>query len=292
VTTNKLYAVLLVGAVMISAPWQGVEARKEKSHPTTGPEGLFYAAGGCVMPLLKSLIASGVSLTVTDAQGFDALSHASLNRDMRPYKPKTAYKLNCPQAVTALTEAGADPWKAGLYQNPSLNDTQPETIAVISVTDNRAEKGKSEKIMQEMTHGVELQLHGGHGPGKLHLSYPIVPLNDARQKLLAAGFSADEAIAPDRTKACKVLGTDSVFEASLEDYRSKNVGVASSAGMRMKFALTDCKTGNLLWRSDQNYSLAVGFLIGTFGGAKVQETITGSVSGTPAIAFPYHQKEK
>jgi len=291
VATKRLYAVLLMAVVTVGIPWQGVDAKKDKPHPTTGTEGLLYAAGACDMPLLTSLIASGVSLTATDAHGFDALSRASLNRDERFNKVKTAYKLKCPTAVTALTEAGADPGKAGFYQNPRLNDSQPEMIALISVEDNRAEKGKSEKIMSEMIHGVELQLHGGHGPGKLHLSYPIVPLNEARQKLLASGFSTEDAMAPDRIKACKALGVASVFEASLEDYRSKNVGIASSAGMRMKFALTDCKTGDLLWRSDQNYSLATGFLIGAFGGAKVQETITGSVSGTPAIAFPYHQKE-
>jgi hypothetical protein len=70
------------------------------------------------------------------------------------------------------------------------------------------------------------------------------------------------------------------------------VGIASSAEMKMKFALPDCKTGDPLWRSDQESASATGFLIGAFGGAKVQETITGSASGTPPVAFPYHQYEK
>jgi len=298
VATKKVYAVLLMTVVMAGIPWQGVEAKKEKPHPTTGTEGLLYAAGACDVPLLKSIIASGVDINATNANGYDALSLASFNRQLTLWegwgfnKPrsKSAMTLTCPSAVTALTTAGADPWKTSFYQNPLFDEHRPGMIAVITVADDRADKGKSEKIMDEMTHGIELQLSGKSDKPSLHLGYPIVRLNEVRQKLLAAGFSAEESVAPDRVKACKALGLESVFEASLEDYRHKNVGIASSAGMRMKFELTDCKTGEPLWRSDQEYKLATGVLIGAFGGAKVQQTITGSVSGSPAVAFPAYEK--
>lgn len=51
-------------------------------------------------------------------------------------------------------------------------------------------------------------------------------------------------MAPDRVKACQALnplGVDSVFEASMEDFRSSSAGIVSAAGARMTFALTDAK---------------------------------------------------
>lgn len=85
---------------------------------------------------------------------------------------------------------------------------------------------------------------------------------------------------------------DSVFEASLEDYRSRTPGIVSAAGMRMQFNLTDCKTGELLWRSDQDYTLAEGWIISRFGGSKVRQMIIGSLDGNPVIGFPKHEERK
>ena len=73
-------------------------------------------------------------------------------------------------------------------------------------------------------------------------------LTEARQKLLAAsGFSAEDAMVPDRVKACKALAADSVFEASLEGYRNSNAVIMSASAMRIKFVLTDCKSSALLF---------------------------------------------
>jgi hypothetical protein len=283
---------LILSFLALGVTWQGAVAEKPKKVPTTDAEKLDAAIASCDIPALKSLISSGVDISVTDATGYDALSRASLMREERLYKQKVAWKLTCPAAVTSLTEAGADPWKAKFYQSPRLNENQPEMIAIISVEDNRENKGDSERLLQEMTHGVEIQLGGYSRVGSnRHLAYPILKLSEVRQKLRTSGFSEEDTVAPDRLKACKALGVDSVFESSLESYRSKNVGIASSAGMRMKFTLTDCKTGELLWRSDQDYTLATGWLIGASGGAKVQEIITGSVSGIPAVGFPLHVKK-
>lgn len=280
----KFYAVWFLGVVTIGFSWLGAEAKSHKTHPTTGVEGLMYAAGKCDLPALKSVIASGVNVSGTDA-GSDALRVASLNRKLRGNR-KTWWMLKCPAVVAALTEAGADPWKATFYQNPSLDQHRPNMIAVIRVEDNREQKGESEKIIADMTDGVELQLHHDHVN---HLGYPIVALNEVRQKLRTSGFSAEDTIAPDRVKACKALGADSVFEASLEDFRSKSIGITSSAGVTMRFVLTDCKTGDLLWRADQYYTLAEGFLASAFGHSKVKQIITG-FAGQPAIAFPVYKK--
>jgi hypothetical protein len=282
----RLCAALTLGFLTAGFAWQCAEAKSKKEVPTTGPEGLRYAAVACDLPTLKTLIASGVDISAADASGFDALSRASLNRhDMRE-KLQFGWKLICPQAVEALTGAGADPWKAKFYQNPRLDELQPGMIAVIRVEDNRRDKGQSEKLMEEMTDGVEQQLAGHVARNSPRLGYPVLSLNEARKRLLASGFSAEDAIAPDRIKACKALGVDSVFEASLEDYRSRSAGIVSAAGMRLKFALIDCKGGELLWRSDQDYTLAEGFLVRSFGGGKLKQVITGFVDGNAAVEFP------
>jgi hypothetical protein len=221
-----------------------------------------------------------------DAKGFDALTHASLVRHDMSEKLQFGWKLKCPQAVEVLTGAGVDPSKAKFYQNPRLDDLQPGMIAVIRIEDNRQDKGQSEKLMEEMKEGVEKQLAGHVARNSPRLGYPVLSLNEVRKRLLASGFSAEDAVAPDRMKACKALGVDSVFEASLEDYRSRSAGIVSATGMRLKFALTDCKGGELLWRSDLDYTLAEGILVRSFGGGKLKQIITGFVDGNAAIEFP------
>lgn len=293
--TKKFYSVFISCVLTTGFSSQSAQAKKHKNDRANGE--------GCDQTY-KALIASGADLAATDANGLDALSRASSDRDLRLFnlwgthrpKVRTALKLNCPAAVQDLTEAGADPWKAKFYQNPRLNETQPQSIAVIRVDDNRENKGDSEKLLGQMTTAVELQLSASGGTRPFRLLYPIVRLSEVRQKFLAAGFTVEEAVAPDRVKACKALGADSVFEASLEDYRSRNLGVAFATGMRMKFALTDCKTGELLWRSDQDYAAAVGLIIKAFGANRIQEIITGTLGGDsvsnptiPAVAFPPYE---
>jgi hypothetical protein len=86
-------------------------------------------------------------------------------------------------------------------------------------------------------------------------------------------------------RACKVLPVDAVFETTLKDFRSRNVGVLEASGASIEFALTDCKTGELLWRSDDAYLEARGFLVKPF------VTKWSSLCAT-AIRFPYHKKRK
>ena len=294
---KRLGKVLILGALMACATGQSAEAKKHQPPPTTGIDGLLYAAATCDMPTVKSLIASGVDLSAKDATGFDVLSRASLDRDTKLWeswglhKPriKTAWKLTCPSAVAALTAAGADPWKARFYQSPRLNESQPESIALIRVEDNRETKGKSGNLMEEMTSAVESQLGGHAGASVFHLGYPVISLNETRQKLLAAGFSAEDSAAPDRAKACKALGVDGVFEASLEDYRSSSAAIVVASGFKIKMALSDCKSGEPLWRLDQDYTLSEGILVRAFGGGKIKQIIDGFTSGDPALGFPPYE---
>lgn len=286
-TTTKVYQILVLGFAMIGVAWQGGEAKKQKNSQATDTERLISAAQSCDLPTLRALIASGVSVSAVDANGYDALSRASLNRKkLRGYNKHNWWTLECPLVVAALTEAGADPSKAKFYQNPQLDTQRPEMIAIIRVEDNRAVKGESEKIMEEMTDGIETQLHNGHF---VHLGYPILGLNAARQKLRTSGFSAEDTMTPDPVKACKALAVDTVFEASLEDFRSASIGIVTSAGIRMKFTFTDCKTLGLLWRNDQDYTLSEGWLIRAAGGNKINQIITG-YTGEPAVGFPRYEK--
>jgi hypothetical protein len=268
------------------------------------------AAKSCDLTALKTLIASGVNLSATDDNGLDALSYASLNRADVPVSASsmlfsrgasnthakwthTQWTLKCPVAVSALTEAGASPLKARFYQDPRLDSNRPSMIAFIRVEDDRSNKGDSNKLLDQMTEGIETQLRDSHA-GLRQLEYPIIGLSEARQKLLGSGFSAEDAMTPDSAKACKALAVDSVFQAGLEDYRSStalqnvaDLGV-SATRMRMNFTLTDCKTGELLWRSDLDYPIVEGWLAGVFGGSKAKQAATGFV-GPPAVSFPPYE---
>lgn len=280
-THARFPAVFFVGVLTTVAAWQVVEGKDKATASDT--EKLASAALRCDVPKLKELIAAGANVSAMDDQGLDALSHACLNRSTKGVN--TWGMLKCPAAVVALTEAGADPGKASFYQSPSLDEDRPEMIAVISVQDDRKDKGESDKLRQRMSDAIEGYLQARHGPG---LKYPILRLSEVRQKLLASGFSPEDTIAPDRAKACKVLGADSVLEASMEDYRSRNIGIASAAGIRFRFVLTKCKTGELLFRSDRDYTLTEGWLL-ALSGNKVQQIIT---SPTGPLAFPCYQKKK
>ncbi len=306
--TRKRIALMFLCVVTAVVAWQGAAAKEKKSGAAQGSdtERLMAAARSCDLPTLRALIASGTNLSATDENGMDALSYASLNRADMPvsatsklFKASSGthakwthiqWTLKCPLAVTALTEAGVDPWKSRFYQNPRLDESRPEMIAVIRVEDDRAMKGDSSKLLDQLTDGIEAQIRDNHA-ALSQLQYPVLGLSEARQRLRTSGFSAEDTMAPDRAKACNALGVDSVFEARLEDYRISSLGVVSAAKMRMNFALTDCKTGDLLWRSDLDYAIAEGWLASAFGGGKVKQVTNGFV-GPPAVSFPPYEKRK
>lgn len=277
-------------SVMLTAlAWQGSAAQGKTTleSKASNKVGLLSAVQSCDLPTLNAFIASGVNLSGSEfspAALNDALSLASQNRvtTLRS-DDHIRWTLKCPPAVVALTQAGADPWKAAFYQNPRLDHARPKMIAIIRVDDVRQVKQNSGEIVEEMTDGVETQLHGGN---RINLKYPIIGLNQARQKLRTSGFSAEDTMAPDRTKACNALGVDSVLEASMVDFGSKSIGIASAAAMRMRFILTDCNTGELLWGSDRYYSLQTGWLI---RGSRIKRIITG-FADAPALAFPAYEK--
>ena len=135
----RFHMMAIVALTAIGFIGDPATAKDKMPAPTNGPDGLRYAAVTCDLPMLKSLIASGTSVSVPDTEGFDALSRASLNREQILFagwgfkKPRAtnAMTLTCPLVVAALTDAGADPWKGKFYQNPLLDEHRPKVIAVI-----------------------------------------------------------------------------------------------------------------------------------------------------------------
>lgn len=81
-------------------------------------------------------------------------------------------------------------------------------------------------------------------------SYPIMKLSESRQKLVSAGFSEAGTMHPDRKRACSILGTDAVFEAVLKDYGHADIGLITESAASLEYRLTDCRTGELVWRND------------------------------------------
>jgi len=226
-----------------------VEAKVEK--PILTP--LMLAAMSCDEKEVTALLSQGTDVKAVDARGNDALTFASIQRT----KDLT---LQCPNVVLALTKAGADPWKANFYQSPEFNFHQPSKIAVLNVEDIRAAKDNRTKDFAE---GVEQALTQGRPRNTPVITphYPIMRLSETREKLQAAGFAEAEVIHPDRKRACSVLGVDAVFEAIVKDfshgffvdnepYIGPSVGTNSEANL--EYWLTDCRTGELLWRNNPN----------------------------------------
>jgi hypothetical protein len=210
----------------------------------------MLAAMSCNENEVTALLSQGADVKAVDARGNDALTFASTQRT-------NDLLLQCPKVVLALTKAGADPWKANFYQSPEFNLHQPSMIAVLYVADIRHAKDDRTK---GFTEGVEQSLSQGR-PRYTPVTtphYPIMRLSETREKLKAAGFTDAEMMHPDRKRACSVLGVDAVFEAVIKDYAHgffvDNAPVGTSVGINSEaspeYWLTDCRTGELLWRNN------------------------------------------
>lgn len=223
------------------------EAKFEK--PIFTP--LMLAAMSCDEKEVTALLSQGADVKAVDARGNDALTFASTQRTKD-------LLLQCPNVVLALTKAGSDPWKANFYQSPEFNLHQPSKIAVLYVADIRAAK---DDHATDFAEAVEQALTQGRPriTPVITPHYPILKLSETREKLKAAGFTDAEAMHPDRTRACSVLGVDAVFEAIVkgfthgffvdnEPYIGPSVGTNSEASL--EYWLTDCRTGELLWRNN------------------------------------------
>jgi hypothetical protein len=247
---SKVLAVALLMCVAInhSLAFAKNKGEEKVAKPIFTP--LMLAAMSCNENEVTTLLSQGADVKAVDARGNDALTFASIQRT----KDLT---LQCPSVVLALTKAGADPWKANFYQSPEFNLHQPSKIAVIYVADIRAAKDDRTK---GFTEGVEQALtqHMPRYTPVITPHYPIMRLSEVREKLKAAGFSEAEAMHPDRKRACSVLGIDAVFEAIIKGFShgffvdtepvGTSVGINSEASP--EYWLTDCRTGELLWRNN------------------------------------------
>ena len=250
-TKRKALAILALMCVSIT-PSLAEGKNKEQGavvKPNLTP--LMLAAMSCDEKQVSALLSQGADVKAVDARGNDALTFASVQRtkDML---------LQCPNVVLALTKAGADPWKSNFYQSPEFNLRQPSKIAVIYVADIRGDKDDRTK---GFTEGVEQALSQGmprYTP-VITPHYPIMKLSEVREKLKAGGFSDAEMLHPDRKRACSILGVDAVFEAVIKGYShgffvdnepivGPSVGINNE--VNPEYWLTDCGTGELLWRNN------------------------------------------
>jgi ankyrin repeat protein len=248
----------VVGSLMCAAITPLSAHGKKKNEPKTDLTPLMVAASNCNLDEVKALLRQGADIKALDGMGRDALTYASAQRTKPP-----DLALLCPDVVLALSKAGADPWSARFYQSPELTQHKPTKIAVLRVEDMRRDaKDNREKTIEKLTDGVQGALSqnrmrmatvGDAGglpvKGVRAAHYPIMTLNETRQKLKAAGFSQEEVIHPERKRACSVLGVDAVFEANLKDYHHSDSVLMEESAAAMDYSLTDCRTGELLWRN-------------------------------------------
>ena len=243
---------------------------------------LSAAAKSCNIETMRALIAGGVDVNATDDDGYSALSYASKHKAW-------TNKLKCPEAVSVLTQAGADPWKSRHYQNPRLNNETPQLIGVITVEDRRETKENSPEVVPGLTKTIQTILHDKRSLREAGavLGYPILRLDEVRQKLGAAGWSGQETNHPDPIKACGILGADAVFEAVLKAFSSRDLIVRKSTGAALEFTLTDCRTGELLWRTDNYFEEArLGLL------TRALQSNWSNLLSEGIINFPRYQKRK
>jgi hypothetical protein len=248
---------VLIISVLIAVPVSPSSAQKKKNKGTkSDATPLIAAASNCNLDALNALLRQGVDFKARDAAGRDALTFASLQRTKQ-------LDLQCPDVVLALTKAGADPSAARFYQSPELTLHRPKEIAVLRVEDIRESKDKKRVKLEDLANGAEEALSqrrlrispdgfaaGGVPVLVVPASYPIMKLSETRQKLMAAGFSEADVAHPDRKRACSILGTDAVFEVVVKDYQHADFGIATGSQASLEFWLTDCRTGELVWRND------------------------------------------
>jgi hypothetical protein len=225
------------------------------------------AALNCNLNQVTMLLQQGADVKAVDAEGNDALTVASQQRTM---DKKQGFLLECPEVVSALVKAGANPEDAKVFQSPQLELHQPKKIAVLRVQDDRENKFDNAKVMEQLTEGVEQALSQKipRITPVITPHYPIQKLKDTREKLKAAGFSDEDVLRPDRERACSVLDVDSVFEARLKDYSHgaffNGSILGSKSGANLELALTDCRTKQLVWRAVGTSSEARGFIVKAF----------------------------
>jgi len=248
------WTALAVSALMFLAVSCPLAFGKDKKEPVVDKPvltPLMLAAMSCDEKEVTRLLGQGADVNAVDARGNDALTFASIQRT----KDLT---LQCPNVVLALTKSGADPWKANFYQSPEFNFRQPSRIAVIYVADVRGAKDDRTK---GFTEGVEQALTQGRPRYTPVITphYPIMRLEETREKLKAAGFSDAEVMRPDRKRACSVLGVDAVFEAIIKGFSrgffvAYNPVLGTSVGVNgevnPEYWMTDCSTGELLWKNN------------------------------------------
>jgi hypothetical protein len=254
---SRLACGVLILSGLMAVPVSRLSAERKKVQGTkSDATPLITAASNCNVNEVNALLGQGADFKGHDAAGRDALTFASLQRTKH-------LELQCPDVVSALTKAGADPSAARFYQSPELTQHQPKQIAVLRIEDIRGSNTKKRVKLEALISGVEealsqkrlrMSIHGFAAGGISVLvapaSYPIMKLSETRQKLMAAGFSEEDAMHPDRKRACSILGTDAVFEAVLKDYGHSEIILQEGSAASLEYWLTDCRTGELLWRND------------------------------------------
>lgn len=251
-------AALIVVAVLAATGTSTLAQKKNKKLDKMQLTPLMTAASNCKLDDVSKLLSQGADIKARDAAGRDALTWASAQRDKY-------LELKCPDVVTALVKAGADPEAARFYQSPEFAQHKPSKIALLRVEDTVTNRKNEEKAMKDLEHGLESALSqgrlraatfgyaGGIEVKPIYpLHYPITTLAETREKLQAAGFSEAELNHPDRKRACSILGADAVLEVAVKSYGHGDIGVMVGREGGLEYRLTDCGTGQLLWRNDPN----------------------------------------
>jgi len=250
--------------VLGTAHWFGDYATADLLQLFVGKAGkadltpLMTAALSCDGSGVAAALQQGADVNARDSAGNDALSFAAVSREKD-------LSLQCPDVVSALLKAGADPWKARYYQVPDFERHKPSRIAVLRVEDIRSEKDEKSNLAEKFAEGIERSLSQSAFRGETGVQikgphYPIVTFRETRDKLSAAGFQTDDLAHPDRKRACAALGVDAVLEAVVKNYGhgfriGEVVGIDVAVGVShseasLEYWLTDCRSGELMWKSD------------------------------------------
>ncbi|MBN1567185.1 MAG: ankyrin repeat domain-containing protein [Acidobacteria bacterium] len=200
--------------------------------------------------VVELLLNHGADFSFIDEENIDALCYASSQRDNRSNLPRF------PETIRMLLKAGADPSNSRCFIHPDYADRKVKSISLIQIEDARSDKGKSADLLEQMEKALAKRVVDKRRGG--------LRLAEARQKLSSAGMSAAEVEQPNAKRACEILSVDAVFEAEIKDYKSVQFGIQQGSGMDASFRMTDCRTGELLFKNSGTYTESRGWITARF----------------------------
>jgi hypothetical protein len=223
-----------------------------------GITALMAAAAKGRTDVVRLLTSHGADLKAkSDFLGFDALCHASLEREAGTFRWTRSKQgmPKYPETIQALLDAGALP--STCFIDPSYLNNAPGSFAILPIQDLRTteQKKKAPELDQKLAEALAKEFK----PRK----YKILTAIEVRRKL-GEGATSDPERGIESSAACSALGTDGILQLQLLASGSRSFGIADVSAIAVSATLTHCRSNRILWKDFDVYSEHRGFIIARF----------------------------